>query len=73
MDVSRDGLQALGSVLDAHHQPMHLEPELPLCPLELVQELLCWDLKLAVGDKELQPHTLVSVKRKQNTRAQARA
>ena len=51
VNVSRDGPQALGSVLDSHQQSMHLKPELPLCPLELVQELLRWDLELAVGDK----------------------
>ena len=60
VDVSRNGLQPLRSILDTHQQPMHLEPELPLCLLQLVQKLLAWDFKLAVGDEELWSRNLVS-------------
>ena len=59
VDVSRNGLQTLRGILDTHQQPMHLEPELPLCPLQLVQQLLAWNFKLAVSDEELWQHNLV--------------
>ena len=55
VDMSRDRPQALGSVLDANEQPMYLEPELPLCLLKLVQELLGWDFELTIGDEKLPP------------------
>lgn len=37
VDVRGDGPQPFRGVVDPDQQPVHLEPKLPLCPLQLVQ------------------------------------